>query len=297
MEKLLRQVRRWGVAASVALVGCGGGGDAGPGSIIIDNTDVNTIGTTLGSNPATGGSLTVVGSEPVMPGTYVTPSTSGVSGMLLVHPDGHMLATSHVEPTDPRVLGGWGTTLFAGTVAPSDLGAAGTVTYVFTTPKVPTMTGTATATLIQTSLSGAPALNTSLANATLAIPFDSQTYTQVSVSPALHLLPMSKLAGHYYDASVGQDVQVTPDGAVSGTYAPSCAITATLAAYDPETTLFRMSATLAGTGCAAWLQGTHEYLGNLGASDSGRLMLNAYAISGSTLATLVFTHSQPLGTY
>jgi hypothetical protein len=296
MEKSIRFMRRWGALAAIALASCGGGGDAGPWSITLPPGSVVTD--TLNTNPSPGGSVTLLlGSEGVMPGTYVMPSTSDLSGMLLVHPDGHTLATAHFQQTNPLELDGAGTTLFAGILSPPNLGASGTVTFVFTTPKALPQVGTATASLSTTTSNGTFSLLAWLSDATVNNPFGPQTYAQVSVSPALHLLPMGKLAGHYVDVASGQDLQITPDGTVSGTYTPGCAVGGALVGYDPETTLFRMSASLSGTGCAPWLQGTREYLGNLGASDSGRLMLNAYAISGSTLATLVFSHSQQLGTY
>jgi hypothetical protein len=294
MEKLFRSTRRWGMVAVVALASCGGGGDANtvwsitlpPGSV---SNEAN------GTPPTGGGSVNlVVGGAP--PGTYVIPSTSDISGMLLVHPDGHTLATAQVQAR-PGLLDDGLTTLFAGPLSPPDKGATGTVTFVFTTPKVVPEIGTATATLWSTTLDGVPAVTAWLTDETVTNPFGPQTYASVSVRPALHLLPMAKLAGHYYDAASGMDLVITSDGAVSGSYAANCAITALLAGYDPETTLFRMTATLAGTACSSWLQGSHEYLGNLGASESGHVMLSAYAISGSVLATLVFTHPQQLGTY
>jgi hypothetical protein len=216
-----------------------------------------------------------------------------------VHPDGHTLATAHV-PSPPNTLDGSATILFAGLLPLGDVRPTGTVTFVYATPKVPSQVGTATASLSPTTLDSVPAgpaVTATLTNATAFNLFDPQTYAKVEVPPALHLLPMAKLAGHYIDAASGQDLQITAEGAVSGSYAANCAITAMIAAYDPQTTLFRMSATLDGTGCAYWLPGTREYLGNLGASDSGHVMLNAYAISGALLATLVFTHPQQLGTY
>jgi hypothetical protein len=296
---MIQAVRRWGMIATVALASCGGGGAASTGSSVIVTDGALIAGGSVydhGLISTTPGPSITLLPNGVAPGTYTTSSTSTVSGMLLVHPDGHTLGTAQVQPTGVAVDDG-GKTLFAGTVASSDLGATGTVTFVFATPKALPQIGTATATLLRATLNAAPALMAWLTDVTVLNPFGAQTYAQVNVSPALHLLPMDKLAGHYIDAASGQDLQITPDGSVAGSYTPNCDIAATLSGYDPDTTLFRMTATLAGAGCAAWLQGTHEYLGNLGASESGHVMLNAYAISGSMLATLVFTHSQQLGTY
>jgi len=285
-------MRRWGMVAVVALASCGGGGDASTGWAVIDTGgNVSNEGVTT-TQP--GGSITLI-PEGVSPGTYTIPARSTVSGMLLVHPDGHTLATAHV-PSPVNTLDSSGTILFAGPLPSPDI-PTGTVTLVYATPKVPSQVGTATASLSSTTLDGVPAITATLTNATVFNLFDPQTYEKVEVPTALHLLPMAKLAGHYIDVASGQDLQVTSDGAVSGSYAANCTITAMIAAYDPETTLFRMTATLDGTGCAYWLPGTREYLGNLGASDSGHVMLNAFAISGALLATLVFTHPQQLGTY
>jgi len=294
MEKLCRPMRLWIIFAAVVLSSCGGGGDANTAwSIALPPGSVST-GFVTDPTPPGGSVNLVVGGAP--PGTYAIPSTSDMRGILLVHPDGHTLATAQV-PARPGLLDDGLTTLFAGPLSPPDKGATGTVTFVFTTPKVPPGIGTATATLWATTRDGTPAVTAWLTDETVFNPFGPQTYAAVGVRPALHLLPQAKLAGHYFDAASGQDLVITPDGAVSGTYTANCGITAMLAGYDPETTLFRMTATLAGTACASWLQGTHEFLGNLGASEDGHVMLNAYAISGSVLATLVFTHPLQLGTY
>jgi len=231
-------------------------------------------------------------------------------GMLLVHPDG--TAAGNYGQVGSDYFGD--STAFTGvfSVTPSAAVASsatffhksGPIGYGDPNPfpdQIVEEKGTADVRLVKTTVGGAEALRVEMSNSTVPNPMLPVTYGKVEPPVAFRNLPFSKLGGHYSDWETipprGQNADLNAStGALSGTYYTGCEVSATVFAYEPETTMFRMNATFQGAGCAAagTAVGSGSFVGHLGNTRFGRLVLHAVGIAAGKFVHFSLEHSQAL---
>lgn len=162
--------------------------------------------------------------------------------------------------------------------------------------------GTADVRLIKAESASLPALRAEVERPTIANPFPPITYVKGSwINPAFQNLPFSKLGGRYTDGetipSRGQNATLDAStGSLAGTYFRNCQVAGTVYAYDPETTMFRLDATFQGAGCeeAGVGTGSGTFLGRLGSTRYGRLVLDAKGVVTDRVVDFSLEHSQVL---